>query len=49
MLPKMCRKLPCRNIEVNAVIQVAGCEAGVPVTPGWPWQAIVLTVPSGSE
>ena len=46
MLPKMCRKLPCRNIEVKAVCQVAGWALGVPDTPGMPWQATVLTVPS---
>ena len=36
MLPKMCKKPPCRNIDVKTVIQVAGCGAGVPVTPGCP-------------
>ncbi len=47
MLPKMCRKLPCRNIEVKAVIGVDGCGAGVPVTPRSPWQATPLTWPEG--
>ena len=34
MLPKMCRKLACRNIDVNTVSQVAGCGPGLPTTPG---------------
>ncbi len=29
MLPKMCRKLPCMNIDVNTVCQVAGWGAAV--------------------
>jgi len=45
MLPKMCRKPACRNIEVKTVSQAAGCGAGVPVTPGWPWQAIDSPTP----
>ena len=40
MLPKMCRKLPCRNIEVKTVSQVAGCGGRrCRSTPGWPWQS----------
>ena len=35
MLPKMCRKLPCRNIEVNTVSQVAGCGADGGSAAGW--------------
>ena len=34
MLPRMCRKLACMNIELKAVTQVAGWEPGLPTTPG---------------
>ena len=30
MFPKMCRKLPCRNIEVKTVTYVAGCGLNPP-------------------
>ena len=46
MLPRMCRKLACMNIELKAVTQVAGWEPGLPTTPAWPWQATAPVAPS---
>ena len=43
MLPAICRKLACRNIDVNAVIQVCGCEAIGPAIAPVPLHATRLT------
>ena len=49
MLPKMCRKLACMNIELKAVTHVAGCDPGLATNPARPWQATAPAVPPGEE
>ena len=44
MFPKMCRKLPCRNIDVITVSAVGGWDGARPVSApsapeAAPWQA----------